>query len=450
MRNAELFLNKIKGYESNIAINYSDSQYTFKNLSDKIDLDYVFLKEIGVLPGQLVFILGDYSFESIALFFALTLNKNIIIPVTTEIESEIHDRLNESNPEWIFNLRNNTHEELKENSGKIKHELIQKIQNEKASGLILFSSGSTGRPKAMVHNLDILIGTYLERKSKSINFLVFLMFDHIGGLNTLLNCLSMGATVTIPQSRRPDDICELIQKYKINVLPSSPTFLNLSLIAKSFETFDVSSLLMITYGTEPMPESLLVRLKDALPKVKFLQTFGTSETGIAKTTSKSSTSTLLKIDDTDQEYKVVDGELWLRSKTQVLGYINYSNESFTEDGWFKTGDLVEATSDGYLRIVGRSKEVINVGGEKVLPSEIENILTEMEQVIDCKVKGVLNVITGQTVVADIVLAPGYDPKVEKANIRNHCRNKLDAYKVPAKINFVDNISFSDRFKKIRK
>lgn len=450
MRNAELFLNKIKGYESNIAINYSDSQYTFKNLSDKIDSDYVFLKEIGVLPGQLVFIFGDYSFESIALFFALTLNKNIIIPVTTEIESEINDRLNESNPDWIFNLRNNTHEELKENSGKIRHELIQKIQNEKASGLILFSSGSTGRPKAMVHNLDILIGTYLERKSKSINFLVFLMFDHIGGLNTLLNCLSMGATVTIPQSRRPDDICELIQKHKINVLPSSPTFLNLSLIAKSFEKFDVSSLLMITYGTEPMPESLLVRLKDALPKVKFLQTFGTSETGIAKTTSKSSTSTLLKIDDTDQEYKVVDGELWLRSKTQVLGYINYSNESFTEDGWFKTGDLVEATSDGYLRIVGRSKEVINVGGEKVLPSEIENILTEMEQVIDCKVKGVLNVITGQTVVADIVLAPGYDPKVEKANIRNYCRNKLDAYKVPAKINFVDNISFSDRFKKIRK
>ena len=71
-----------------------------------------------------------------------------------------------------------------------------------------------------------------------------------------------------------------------------------------------------------------------------------------------------------------DGELWLRSKTQVLGYLNASMDPFTEDGWFKTGDLVDELKDGYIRIIGRKNDLINVGGEKVLPAEVESILME--------------------------------------------------------------------------
>ena len=67
----------------------------------------------------------------------------------------------------------------------------------------------------------------------------------------------------------------------------------------------------------------------------------------------------------------------MRSKTQVLGYLNASMESFTKDGWFRTGDLVEELEGGYIRIVGRNKEVINVGGEKVLPAEVESVLLEI-------------------------------------------------------------------------
>ena len=128
-------------------------------------------------------------------------------------------------------------------------------------------------------------------------------------------------------------------------------------MSKANEKYDLSSLRMITYGTEAMPESLLNRLKEAFPRVKFLQTFGTSETGIANTSSKSSNSTFMKIDDPELEYKIVENELWLKSKTQVMGYLNSSMDSFTEDGWFKTGDLVEATEDGYIKIIGRNKEV---------------------------------------------------------------------------------------------
>lgn len=93
---------------------------------------------------------------------------------------------------------------------------------------------------------------------------------------------------------------------------------------------------MITYGTETMPQSLLLKLKEVFPKVKFLQTFGTSETGISTTSSKSSNSLFMKLEDINGEYKIVENELWLRSKTQVLGYLNASMDSFTSDGWFKT------------------------------------------------------------------------------------------------------------------
>ena len=143
--------------------------------------------------------------------------------------------------------------------------------------------------------------------------------------------------------------------------------------------------------------------------MKLIQTFGTSETGITHTTSKSSDSTLLKLDDPEVEHQIVDGELWLRSRTQILGYLNHASTAFTADGWFKTGDLVEPAPDGFLRIAGRRSELINVGGEKVLPGEVEAVLLEMPEIADALVGGEPNAITGQMVVARVVLAPGADP-----------------------------------------
>ncbi|MCG6428237.1 AMP-binding protein, partial [Vibrio parahaemolyticus] len=141
--------------------------------------------------------------------------------------------------------------------------------------------------------------------------------------------------------REPEEVAQLIEKEKVNLLPASPTFLNMMLIADVHRRFNLRTLRMITYGTEAMPESLLLRLKKELPRVKFLQTFGTSETGIAQTSSRSSDSLEIKIDDPNQEYKIINGELWLKSKTQILGYLNHDMSGFSDDGWFKTGDLVE-------------------------------------------------------------------------------------------------------------
>ena len=430
-----------------IAIIYNGKKYSYNELYIKIKEIESFIKD-KIKSGEVVAILADYSFVSIALFFALYKNKNIIAPITSSSQNEIQGKIKESFSTNIVNI-NGEILTISDEKNNESHKIIENLQKLGHSGLILFSSGSTGAPKAMIHDLDKLIDNYKNKKQKHINMLVFLMFDHIGGINTMLNILSMGATMIIPQNRNADDICRLIQDYKITVLPSSPTFLNLILINRSYEKYDLSSLRMITYGTETMPEGLLNRLKAVFSKVKFLQTFGTSETGIASTSSKSSNSTFMKIDDENLEYRVVDNELWLRSKTQILGYLNRSMESFTNDGWFKTGDVVEIDNDGFIKIIGRNKEIINVGGQKVLPSEVESVLLGMDEIEDCLVYGEQNAITGQSVSCDVVLKHGIDDSGFKILVRKFCKDKLDNFKIPTRVNVVQKTEFTERFKKSR-
>lgn len=430
------------------AIIYDYKEYTYSQLYEQI-MAYAKQIEGKIAPGAVVALVSDYNFYSIALFFALYKNKNIIVPITTKIATEIDDRIRVAICDWRINLHEGdiTMEACTKESDA--HVLLVQLQQQGKAGLILFSSGTTGAPKAMIHNLDNMVDTYQGKRGKNMTFLIFLMFDHIGGLNTLLNCIAMGVTMVFPTKRDADHVCSLIEKYQVNVLPTSPTFLNLILIGESYTKYDLSSLRMITYGTEPMPESLLVKLKNVFTRVKFLQTFGTSETGISQTASKSSDSTYLKIDDPKTEIKIVDGELWIRSKTQIMGYLNASMERFTEDGWFKTGDLVEETEDGYIKIIGRNKELINVGGEKVLPSEVESVLFQMPDLIDCMVYGEQNPITGMMVVAKVLFRTPMKPSEAKKAVTLFCQDKLDRYKIPAKVIQMTESEYTDRFKKQR-
>ena len=441
-------IEKIKDGGDKTAVIFKEQEYSYNALYERIRADYARVQST-IAPGEVVAIVSDYSFESVALFFALHENRNIIVPMTTKLQAEIEDRIvtADCNQTVIFSEGNWV--AMKRETLEEPHPLVCQLRDDGHSGLILFSSGSTGKPKAMVHNLDNLIDTFQGKRGKNIVFLVFLMFDHIGGLNTLLNCLSMNVTMVFPETREPDHVAHLIEKYRVFVLPASPTFLNLFLIAECNRRFDLSSVRMITYGTEPMPESLLLKLKEAFPSVKFLQTFGTSETGISSTSSYSSTSTFLKIDDPKTEFKIIDGELWLRSKTQIMGYLNSSMEGFTDDGWFRTGDLVEE-KDGYIKIVGRNSDIINVGGEKVLPSEVESVLFQMPNVNDVIVYGESNPITGQMVVAKILYAEDVKLSELKRLVVDFCADKLTRYKIPAKVIKMSEAEYTERFKKKRK
>jgi len=412
-----------------------------------------FLPELkqGINSASTVVILSDYSLDSIAVFLACTSMNIVIVPIISHNEQEIEEKLSACGAQYVLTLSDRQLIIKQTNDYPLQNNtLCQNITHKNHSGLILFSSGSTGQPKAMVHDLSVLLDSYQNKKQKQLSIMVFLLFDHIGGINTLFNVLVMGAKAVIPENRNADTIARIIEQEQVKILPASPTFLNLLLLSDVLSRYDLSSIRMITYGSEAMPESLLSKVKQAFPKAKLLQTFGTSETGIARVNSRSSTSLDIKIDDPNLEYKVVNGELWLKSKTQILGYLNASMESFTDDGWFCTGDLVEQSEDGYLKIIGREKEVINVGGEKVLPAEVESQLLTIDGVEDCLVYGQNNAITGQTVVADIVKSKSINSKDLKQLIRKECFKKMERFKIPTKFNFKDQLTIGHRFKKIRK
>ena len=110
--------------------------------------------------------------------------------------------------------------------------------------------------------------------------------------------------------------------------------------------------------------------------VQFKQTYGLSEVGILRHGHAIFGSVWLKLGDTGFEHKIVNGVLWIRSPSAMLGYLNASSP-FDANGWFNTKDLVEKDGE-YIRILGRESELINVGGEKVHPTEIENLLLQLD------------------------------------------------------------------------
>tara|TARA_B100000965_G_C19564882_1_gene746332 strand:- start:394 stop:1767 length:1374 start_codon:yes stop_codon:yes gene_type:complete len=445
------FVENLKNYSNQQALAFNNIDYTYGELLDQIENYDKELKEI-VEVGSIVALVSDYSFYSISIFLCLLKKKCIIVPITSTIEEDIKLKIYESNSDIVITIKDDGLYNLNQNenkSSKNNLNLIENLRKNKNAGLILFSSGSTGKPKAMLQNLENLCKVHKGKRPKPIVMMIFLMFDHIGGINTLLGSLMIGGVMVIPSKRDPDHVSKLIERYKVKVLPASPTFLNLLLISESHNKYDLSSLRMITYGTESMPESLLHKLRSSFKRAKFLQTFGTSETGIAQMKSKSSDSTFMKFDDPNLEHKIIEGKLFLRSNTQISGYLNSSMESFDEDGWFDTGDLAEETDDGFIKIIGRSKEIINVGGEKVLPNEVESILLEMEQIDDCIVYAKQNPIMGQSVNADIVTTNEISNRDARRLIQKYCMNKLEAYKIPSSVKVVSKTNFGSRFKKIR-
>lgn len=392
-----------------------------------------------------VAVVGGHGPAAAAWLVALAAAGHFAVPLAGN-PAEHPARLAQVGAQWVVTADGFAWNLLPRIDEASSHPLFEALRVRQAAGLVLFSSGTSGNPKAMVQDFSALLSTYEERRPSRLAVLALLGFDHIGGLNTLFGCLAAGAPLVVPVSRSPDDVAAAIARHRVAVLPASPTFLSL-LLASGAALTDLASLRVITYGTEPMPESLLARLKAAFPRARFIQTFGTSETGITRTVSPEAGSTFFRFDDPNLGWKIVDDELWLRSRTQIAGYLNASNERFTKDGWFRTGDKAEAGPNGTLRVLGRMGELINVGGEKLMPAEVESVILTVPGVADCRVRGEAHPLIGQTVVVDVV-SSARDQEALRAAIRNACRASLARHKIPTRVTFVSSVS-RERMKKVR-
>ena len=280
------------------------------------------------------------------------------------------------------------------------HPYYQSLRELRHPGLVLLSSGSTGKSKASVHDRVPLLEKFkTPRHSK--HCLTFLFFDHIGGVHTLLYTLSNAVTV---EDRSPDTVCRAVEAHRVQLLPTSPTFLNLLLLSEVHQWYDLSSLELVAYGTEVMPGVTLRRFHEPYPDIRLLQTCGLSEVGIQRSKYEASDSLWVKVGGEGFDTRILDGMLEIKARSAMMGYLNAASP-FTDDGWFKTGDAVEVIGE-YFRFMGRKSELINVGGEKVYPADVENVIQHMSGVEDVAVYGESNPITGHMVAASVKLSTG--------------------------------------------
>ena len=437
------FLEKIANFSGKCLI-YEDT-----SLCEKIEQKGRLLENLP--QGSTIAILGDYDMDSISMLFACYQHKMIVAPLTQSSQSREalqEAQIEEAQIEYVY-----THNSLNATGFKRTNDLFTRLQN--TSGLILFSSGSTGKPKVIVHDLDTFLESYLHKPHNPTRTLSIFLPDHVAGIDVILSVLSTGGSLVIPKARRPKDILQAIEKYKVEILPAPPTMLRLLLLS-DIQKYNTDSLKLVIYGSEKMHENLLKVLQEILPNTKFKQSFGTSETNAIKTKNHEMQEGYFKI--LNCNYKILNNELFLKSKTQSLGYLNADNSVFDEQGYFATGDLVEvieSNGEEYIKIIGRSKEIINVGGEKVLPSEVEGILLEIPYIQDCLVYGESNAITGQSVSVKVVLDSSLECKnltnIElKSRIRAYCKEKLSAFKIPTKVSIVKSLQINARFKKTRR
>jgi len=377
---------------------------------------------------------------------ALIARRAIVIPLLPATLARHPELIDIADPNCVIDIQ--THDDVVVSYRKTlsDHDYYSELRRRRAPGLVLFTSGSTGKPKGVVHDFGHLLKKFHTTRASLIS-LNFLLFDHWGGLNTLFHCLSNGSPLVLPERRTAEHICDLIERNRVELLPATPTFLNMLLISRAYEGRDLSSLKLITYGAEPMPDSTLQGLRRVFPDVETRQTYGLIELGVLRTKSRSSNSLWMKMGGEGYDLRVVDGQLQIKADSAMLGYLN-APSPFTEDGYFITGDRVEVDGE-YMRVLGRESELINVGGDKVYPAEVETAILDCEIVEDVVVYAEPNTITGQIVCADICLLGELAEKEARSRIKSHCRTRLSPFKIPVKVNFVEGELHGDRFKRMR-
>ena len=448
MSTLELILDRMEGYSEKPAIYWKGGQYSYGQFLTMIRSWDNRLEQNHVESGEVCAIFGDYSPQVCALIFALIKRNAIIVPFTRAIAPEIPRFKEIAEVESQFSFDEEDSWKFERYHVTCRNKLILDFKRTSDPGLIVFSSGSTGEPKGVLQNCEKVLQKFISLR-KGWKTVLFLMMDHFGGFNTLLSSFSYGGMAVCLPDRSADTVCSVIQSSKADLLPTTPTFLNLLIASGCYKKYNLDSIELITYGTEMMNETTLKSLKILFPNATLKQTYGLSELGVLRSKSEKDDSVWMKIGGDEFQLKIKDNILWIKADSNMVGYLN-APDPFDEDGWFCTGDEVEVR-DGYMRFLGRKSEVINVGGQKVYPADVEAVLLEDDNVKEATVYGKAHPLMGQVVMARVSLKEEEDKTALSARLRNLCIQKIARYKIPMSFEIISGEEqHNARFKKVRK
>lgn len=305
--------------------------------------------------------------------------------------------------------------------------------------VLILTTGTTGEPKGARHDWERLTRAVRRPDPEpGTRWLLAYNLNQFAGIQILLHVLASGATLVVPPSRRAQDVIDTIRGQRVTHASATPTFWRLVVGHLDADKAAELPLQQITLGGEATPEGLIERLSELLAQVRISHVYAGTEFGSAVSVRDGRSGLPLSVldrdEDADVRLRIVDGELQIRSRVGMVGYHRGDDD---DSDWRPTGDLVEIR-DGRIHFVGRKTEIINVGGAKVHPLPVEEVVCSVPGVQLAAVYGRPNAVTGQIVAVDVVAAAGVDTDELNAKIREACQ-ALPAAGRPRRIRFVDEL-----------
>jgi acyl-CoA synthetase (AMP-forming)/AMP-acid ligase II len=334
--------------------------------------------------------------------------------------------------------------------------------------VVLFTSGTTGTPKAVPLTHGAL-APRVASFSPSVDpvpavSILCVPLVHVGGMLGLLVALARGSTTVVQTRFDAGEWLALVARHAVTTAFVVPTMLYRILEHPDFPTTDLSSLTSLTYGAAPATPELIRRAMAALPGVALTNTFGQTETMGSITALGPGDHPPERLASVGKplpgvEVRIVHpttgeevpqgtvGELWVRSEVVVVPHGRGSDgDGLTPPGWFRTGDMVSADSEGYLFPAGRLSDTINRGGEKFAPAEVEDVVRAHPAVRDVAAFGVPDDEMGHRVgVAVVVRAP-----LDLEQLRLFCQGRIANFKQPERLLVLTELPITDFGKVDRK
>lgn len=318
--------------------------------------------------------------------------------------------------------------------------LIEKVKNSQSWTLTLYTSGTTGRPKKVSHNLSSLTRNVKLHPKFEENIWAFAYNPtHMAGLQVFFQAFMNHNTIVYTFDDQKKLLPQLIKKYKITNISATSTFYRNALTYLRDEKYE--SIKRITFGGEKYDPNMENIIKSIFPNAKVRNIYASTEAGslfVAK-------GDIFEIPENIIRFvNIESNELLIHRR--LLG----QSESFSlVDDWFKTGDIIERVDNFHFKFKSRQSDIINVGGYKVNPIEVENTLIRVPGVVDLLVKPKENRVTGQILVVDVVKDERFGDMELKKSIKKFAGEQLQEWKIPRIINFVEEIPRNRAGKKVR-
>jgi acyl-CoA synthetase (AMP-forming)/AMP-acid ligase II len=324
-----------------------------------------------------------------------------------------------------------------------------RAQTERATEWLMLTSGTLGLPKIVGHTLKGLTGAIAAdgpaRGSRPI-WATFYDIRRYGGLQIFLRAIIGGGSLVLsePGEALADHVARLNEK-AVTHISGTPSHWRKLLMSGAASAFSPR---YVRLSGEIADQAVLDGLRQAFPDASIGHAYASTEAGVGFAVNdgrEGFPADMIGVSRDGVEMKVVDGCLLIRSRRAAHAYVGRRAGTLTDDeGFVDTGDMVELRGDRY-HFVGRRGGIINIGGLKVHPEEIEAVINRDDAVRMSRVKARKSPITGAIVIADVVLADGFDASQSndiKSRIIADCRENLAPHKVPAMIKFVEKLEIT--------